>query len=103
MRRVLDLPEAQYLQAIELLVEERYVKPLRRKTSPAHGFVLGEVLAAVAARRNIRLAFGLALLLALQFLLGHLGVHHPWAGAFHGLTAIAVAAIAGINARRSLA
>jgi hypothetical protein len=43
MRETLAIEDEQnYKFAIELLIAERYLKPHRRKTSPAHGFVLGE-------------------------------------------------------------
>jgi hypothetical protein len=57
---------------------------------------------AALARRNARIASGVALLLALQVILGHLGKNHPWIGAVHGLTAALVAAAASINARRAM-
>jgi hypothetical protein len=59
---------------------------------------VGLVLAAASRSHVIRaVAFEAALLL--QLLLGHLGMHHPWVGAIHGLIAIGVAALASVIAR----
>jgi hypothetical protein len=42
MRAVLAIEdEVRYGRAVALLVEEEYIRPHRRKTSPARGFVLG--------------------------------------------------------------
>ena len=59
---------------------------------------LGLVLAALSRRQPAR-AVALELALLVQLLFGHLGVDHPWFGAFHGLLAIAVAALASLVAR----
>jgi hypothetical protein len=56
----------------------------------------------LATRQNVRLAGAITVLLALQFALGNIGTHHPWVGAFHGLTALAVAAAVGTNARQAM-
>jgi hypothetical protein len=57
---------------------------------------------AIAGHINVRLPAALVALLALQFLFGHLGVHHHWIGAIHGLGALAVAAVTAINVRRAV-
>lgn len=59
---------------------------------------LGLILAAVTRSRVTR-ALALEVALLLQLLLGHLGMHHPWIGALHGLVAIGVAALASVVAR----
>jgi hypothetical protein len=59
-------------------------------------------LAAVGARRSIRLGAIVAVLVGLQVLLGHLGETHPWVGAVHGLVAGVVAAVVGLNARKAV-
>ena len=59
---------------------------------------LGLILAA-AARSRVTRALALEVALVLQLLLGHLGMHHPWIGAVHGLVAIGVAALASVIAR----
>lgn len=61
------------------------------------------LLAAILAHEAVRFAAVLAGVLALQFVLGRLGEHHQWIGALHGLAALAVAALASVNARRILA
>jgi hypothetical protein len=61
------------------------------------------LLAAIFSRRDVRLAAALEGMLVLQFVLGRLGEHHPWIGALHGVAAIAVAGLVGVNARRVLA
>lgn len=60
------------------------------------------LVVAIAAHIDVRLPAALVALLALQFLFGHLGVHHYWIGAIHGLGALAVAAVTGINVRRAM-
>jgi hypothetical protein len=59
---------------------------------------LGLILAA-AARSRVAHALALEVALLLQLLFGHLGMHHPWIGAVHGLVAIGVAALASVIAR----
>ena len=59
------------------------------------------LVVAIARHGGRRLPAGLVALLALQFLLGSLGGDHHWFGAVHGLAALAVAAVAGANARRA--
>lgn len=60
------------------------------------------VLVAAAGHIDVRVPAALAALLALQFLFGHFGVRHPWIGSIHGIGALAVAVVAGINARRAM-
>ena len=59
---------------------------------------IGLLLAAASRNRVIR-ALVLEIALLLQFLFGHLGMHHPWIGALHGLLAIGIAGLAGVVAR----
>jgi hypothetical protein len=63
--------------------------------------VVGAVglLIALATRTRPTRALALEVALLLQFLFGHLGMHHPWIGAIHGLLAIGVAALASVVAR----
>jgi hypothetical protein len=58
----------------------------------------GVILAAASRTRALR-ALALEAALLLQFLLGHLGMNHPWIGAIHGLVAVGVAALASVVAR----
>lgn len=59
------------------------------------------LLTAVAARTQIRIGGAIAALIILQVILGVVGSHHPWVGAVHGLVAGIVAAVVGVNARKS--
>lgn len=63
--------------------------------------ILGGVglLVAAASRNRVSRALALEIALVLQFLFGHLGMHHPWIGALHGLLAIGIAALASVVAR----
>lgn len=59
---------------------------------------VGVVLAVLSRHRPSR-ALALEVAFLLQLLLGHLGMHHPWIGALHGLVAVGVAALASAVAR----
>lgn len=57
------------------------------------------LLVAAALRKRVGRALVLEIALVLQFLFGHLGMHHPWIGALHGLLAIGIAGLASVVAR----
>jgi hypothetical protein len=64
--------------------------------------VLQLVVAALAHRHAVHAAI-LVGVTVLQLVLGSLGADTPWIGAFHGLNALVVLAVAGTLARKAFA
>jgi len=64
--------------------------------------LLGLVVAALARRQVVHAAI-LVGVTVLQVVLGSLGADTPWIGAFHGLNALVVLAVAGTLVRKAIA
>ena len=64
--------------------------------------LLGLVVAALARRQVVHAAI-LVGVTVLQVVLGSLGADTPWIGAFHGLNALVVLAVAGTLVRKAFA
>jgi len=64
--------------------------------------LLGLVVAALARRQVVHAAI-LVGVTVLQLVLGSLGADTPWIGAFHGLNALVVLAVAGTLVRKAFA